>query len=94
MYNHNVIHQACCAIIEAALFVVLPASASVARVLQSAYGVDPPETRLHENGPFIKAVDFVRLKIIDGMGDLREGKKIRAVLSKGKDVLMMERPKH
>lgn len=95
---------------------------AVARFLQSAYGVDPPETRPHENGPFVRTVDFVRLKIIDGMGVLgfftdqgtddqaarrlrqftpsaaaslwvREGKKIRAALSKGKDQLMMERPK-
>jgi hypothetical protein len=95
---------------------------AVARLLQSAYGVDPPKTRPHEDGPFIRAVDFVRLRIIDGMGELgyftdqgtddqaarrlglfsrsaaaslwvREGKKIRAALSKGKDQLMMERPR-
>ncbi len=95
---------------------------AVARLLQSAYGVEPPKTRPNQNGPFVRAVEFVRLKIIAGMGELgfftdqgtdgkavkrlrqftpsaaaslwvREGKKIRAVLSKGKDELMMERPK-
>lgn len=95
---------------------------AVARLLQSAYGIEPPKTRPNENGPFVKAVDSIRLKIIAGIGDLgfftdqgtdgqaarrlrqftpsaaaslwvREGKQIRAALSKGKDELMMERPK-
>jgi len=95
---------------------------AVARLLQSAYGVEPPKTRPNENGPFVRAVDFIRLKIIAGMGELgfftdqgtdgqaakrlrqftpsaaaslwvREGEKIRAALSNGKDELMMERPK-
>lgn len=43
---------------------------SVARLLQSAYGVEPPRTRPNENGPFVRAVDFVRSKIIEGMGEL------------------------
>ncbi len=43
---------------------------AVARLLQSAYGIEPPKTRPHENGPFVRAVDFVRLQIIEGMGEL------------------------
>jgi len=43
---------------------------AVARLLRSTYGVEPPKTRPHENGPFVRAVDFVRLKIIEGMGEL------------------------
>ena len=43
---------------------------AVARLLQSTYGVEPPKTRPHENGPFVQSVDFVRLKIIEGMGEL------------------------
>lgn len=38
---------------------------AMARTYESAWGAAPPPSRSNPDGPFIKAVDFVRLRIID-----------------------------
>lgn len=40
---------------------------AMARAYESAWGETPPPSRPNPEGPFVKAVDFVRLRIIEGI---------------------------
>lgn len=40
--------------------------AETARLLMAAFGLDPPDRRPNETGPFVRAVDFLRMRIIRG----------------------------
>ncbi len=42
---------------------------AMGRIYEHAFGVAPPDKRPNHEGPFIKAVDFVRRRIIDGIED-------------------------